>query len=439
MKKTPVRKPDSSRQSYEKRAANNTHALRRADLAYVGLASSEIARDINRDIVLELVRANQPVARADLARASGLQSSTVSAIVEQLIEERWIVEGGTMRLPRGRHPTQLSLNSDIVILAVDVRPDRAIVAVVDLNSRLLSQETILLASNPKRAVEGLIASLQRMLELHPNKSFEGIGLSVPGRVDPETQQLILAPNLHWLGYDLVGKIERALGLKVEIENEANACLIAEVWSGKLDGVRNAVLVAISEGIGTAILTNGQMVTGTRGLAGEFGHVSLDPAGPLCGCGRTGCWEMYASTRAATRYYGECTGHSEDNLTPQKLLNLAAEEDPAAIAALTRQAEYLGQGLHMIMAALAPEAILFTGDLTSAWTRFGPIVEEQLKRTFLAGSPPRLMTTINSDFARLRGAAALVLQRHSGYHRSHTSGKNRVPQEKSFANSTAISV
>jgi predicted NBD/HSP70 family sugar kinase len=432
MKKTPASKTNSSRNHSNGKAANNIHAMRRADLAYVGLASSEIARDINRDIVLELVRANEPVARAELARTSGLQSSTVSAIVEQLIEERWIVEGGTMRLPRGRHPTLLSLNSDIVILAVDVRPERAIVAVVDLNSRLLSQETILLASNPARAVKGLIACLQRMRDLHPSKSFEGVGLSVPGRVDPETQQLILAPNLHWLDCDIAGEIERELGLKVEMENEANACLIAEVWSGRLDGVRNAVLVAISEGIGTAILSNGQMVTGTHGLAGEFGHVSLNPAGPICGCGRNGCWEMYASTRAATRYYIEVTGRPEEGLPPQQLLNLAAEDDPAAVAALTKQAESLGHGLYLITAALAPEVILFTGDLTSAWTRFGPIVEEQLKRQLLAGTPPRLMIAMNSDFARLRGAAALVLQRHSGYHRSQPREMSRTHQERSPA-------
>lgn len=431
MKKTPAHRTRLSGNPSEKRTIVSSHALRRADLAYVELASSEIARDINRDIVLELVRANQPVTRPELARASGLQASTVSAIVEQLIEERWIVEGATVKLPRGRHPTLLSLNIDIVILAVDVRLDRAIVAVVDLNSHLLSQETILLASNPKRAVEGLIASLQRMVELHPNKSFEGVGLSVPGRVDPETQQLILAPNLHWIGYDVAGEIETALGLKVEIENEANACLIGEIWSGRLDGVRNSVLVAISEGIGTAILSNGQMVTGTRGLAGEFGHVSLDPAGPLCGCGRTGCWEMYASTRAATRYYAEYTGQPVDTLQPPKLLHMATEDDPGAIAALTRQAEYLGQGLHMIMAALAPEAILFMGDLTSAWERFGPVVEEQLQKTFLVGSRPRLMITLNSDFARLRGAAVLVLQRHSGY-RSHPLGKSRGHHDQNSA-------
>jgi predicted NBD/HSP70 family sugar kinase len=405
-------------------AHGTTHALRRADLAYVRLASSEVARDINRDVILELVRAKQPVARVELARASGLYPSTVSSIVEELIEEGWVVEGGTQRLPRGRRPTLLSLNEDIVMLAVDVRPEQATIAVVDMNSRLLSQKAIVLPSNVDRAMPELIAALERMREMHPTKTFEGIGLSMPGRVDPVTQQLVLAPNLRWAGHEIGGVIESALGLKVEMENEANACLIAEVWSGRLDGVSNAVLVAISEGIGTAVLSNGQMITGHGGLAGEFGHVVLDPTGPKCGCGRTGCWEMFASTRAAVRYYNEAKGSVDNGMTGTRLLNLAVDDDPAAVQALSRQAENLGRGLHAITAALSPEVILFTGELTSAWQRFGPIVEKELKRQMLAGPAPRVMTTLNPEFARLRGAAALVLQRHSGYHRTHVHSRPR---------------
>jgi predicted NBD/HSP70 family sugar kinase len=405
-------------------AHGTTHALRRADLAYVRLASSEVARDINRDVILELVRAKQPVARVELARASGLYPSTVSSIVEELIEEGWVVEGGTQRLPRGRRPTLLSLNEDIVMLAVDVRPEQATIAVVDMNSRLLSQKAIVLPSNVDRAMPELIAALERMREMHPTKTFEGVGLSMPGRVDPVTQQLVLAPNLRWAGHEIGGVIESTVGLKVEMENEANACLIAEVWSGRLDGVSDAVLVAISEGIGTAVLSNGQMITGHGGLAGEFGHVVLDPTGPKCGCGRTGCWEMFASTRAAVRYYNEAKGTADMAMTGTRLLNLAVDDDPAAVQALTRQAENLGRGLHAITAALSPQVILFTGELTSAWQRFGPIVERELKRQMLAGPAPRVMTTLNPEFARLRGAAALVLQRHSGYHRTHVHSRPR---------------
>jgi len=116
--------------------------IRRVDLAYAQLASSEIARDMNRDVVLELIRARQPISRADLARLSGLQRSTVSLIVEDLIEEDWIRQGAVVRRPRGRRPTQLNLNDNLAIIVCDVRPAQAVVAVVDLNGRFLGRESL---------------------------------------------------------------------------------------------------------------------------------------------------------------------------------------------------------------------------------------------------------------------------------------------------------
>ena len=109
--------------------------IQRVDLAYAELASSEIARDMNRDVVLELIRKKQPISRADLSRMSGLQPSTISAIAEQLLSEKWICEGAAAVRPRGRRPTLLSLNSDMVIVVADIRPNQVNIAVVDLNGR----------------------------------------------------------------------------------------------------------------------------------------------------------------------------------------------------------------------------------------------------------------------------------------------------------------
>src|SRR4051795_11493432 len=111
-------------------------------------ASSEVVRDINRRIVLNLIRTRQPISRADLARASGLQRSTISLIVEQLIEENWVLEGPTGRLPRGRRPTFLRLNDERVIIGVDVRPTQTAVALADANGRFISQEIIGTSSDP---------------------------------------------------------------------------------------------------------------------------------------------------------------------------------------------------------------------------------------------------------------------------------------------------
>jgi predicted NBD/HSP70 family sugar kinase len=397
-------------------AKNGSRGIKRIDLAYVELASSENARDINRDIVLEIIRSQQPVARADLARSSGLQPSTISAIVEQLINEKWVSEGAMARPPRGRPSTLLSLNDAMVILVADVRPNQAIVALVDLNGRFLGREAVPLVSEPARSVAKIVQSMESMRAAHSDRSFEGIGISMPGRVDPETQRLLLAPNLKWADYDIKGAIQQQMQLQVELANAANACLLSELWSGRLDGIRNAVLITVSEGIGGAILANGQIITSRSGLAGEFGHSPIDPTGPVCGCGQRGCWEVFASSTAALRYYAELDPKGRVN-NIHDLLRLTEEGDPTAITAVTRQVTQLGRGLRLVTAALAPEVVLITGDLTTSWARFGPIIQKEMESTMLAGTPPALGITKDGELSRLRGAAAVVLQRHSGYHTS----------------------
>jgi len=388
----------------------------RSDLAYAQLGSSEIARDINRDIVLELIRSSQPVARADLSRLSGLQPSTVSSIVEQLLNERWITEGGVVRRPRGRRPTLLSLNDRLVMLAVDIRPRWAVVAVIDLNGRLLARQDVLLPADPEPAISRILDSMVDLRQRHPGHVFEGIGMSLPGRIDPATHLLVLAPNPAWVGYDICGTVERRMELKVEINNAANASLLSELWFGRMNGVRNAVLVSIVEGIGVAILANGQILSGLHGLAGEFGHIPIDPQGPVCVCGKRGCWEVYASSSAALRFYAELTPASSP-ISIQGLMQLTEEEDEHALRAVAKQAEYIGRGMRLITAALAPEMILIAGDLAGSWHRFGGIVEEELRKNMLAGPPPRLTLTTDVELSRLRGAAATALQRHSGYYSS----------------------
>ena len=177
-----------------------------------------------------------------------------------------------------------------------------------------------------------------------------------------------------------------------------------------------MLITVSEGVGAAILANGQIVTSKNGLAGEFGHSPLDSNGPRCGCGQRGCWEVFASSNAALRYHAE-SRPKRKTLSIQELLHMAEEVDAAAIAAVSRQACFLGRGLRLVTASLAPEVIVFTGDLTTSWARFGPIIQSEMERSMLSGDVPRLAITSDGELSRLRGAAAVVLQRHSGYGRS----------------------
>lgn len=384
--------------------------MRRVDLTNVELASSETARKINRDILLQLIHTRQPISRAELARLSGLQRSTVSQISEQLMDEGWIREGATAKLPRGRRPTMLILNNDLVVFGVDLRPQRVTVAAVDLSGRLLSQSILPLSSDPGKTIASVLQCVKRMREASPAKLFGGIGISVPGRVDPATQRLIFAPNLKWPEVDLKAAMERESGLPVELENAANACLTAELWLGDLDGVKNAVLITVSEGLGSGILAGGQIISGEHGMAGEFGHIPLDPTGPHCGCGQNGCWETFASCNAALRYYHEAKPEA-GHISFHELLNLAEEGDASAKDALHKQATYIGKGMRMVTAALSPELILIAGHITSAWERFVPVIRKEVAAGILGGKPPRIEPSHEGEVARLRGAAALIFQRH----------------------------
>lgn len=380
-------------------------------------ASSETARDINRRIVLNLIRDRQPISRAELARISGLQRSTVSLIIEDLIAGAWVVEGPTGRLPRGRRPTFLRLNGLRATVCIDIRPSGITIGVGDVNGSFSAEETIGTPADPAAAVKKLGGRIRAVVKARPKMVFEGIGISLPGRIDLSTNHLVFAPNLRWPIVDLKTPLERETGLPVELENAANACALAEMWFARSGQLRDMVAVTVSEGIGAGVIAHGQLITGRRGMAGEFGHVPLEPDGPLCSCGNRGCWEVLASNRAALRYYFEARAQEAppegSAFTFQHLLSLAEQGDVVAGRALSHMATQLGRGTRMIVAALAPEAIVFIGEFTAAWPRFRPLIEAEVQAQSISVEPTALLAGQEGAIARLRGTIALVFQKHFG--------------------------
>ena len=384
--------------------------MRRVDLVNLQTASNELPRDINRNLVLNLIRTRQPVSRAELARISGLQRSTISIIVEQLIRDHWVVEGVRGRLPRGRRPTFLNLNEQRAIIVVDVHPQSAHVALADASGNLDCYQQIAISEEPRAGIKTIIGSIKALMKQNSHRIFEGVGVSLPGGVD-DAQKLIFSPNLKWSNYNLRAALERGTGLRVELENAANTCVLGEIWFGEQSGFQHLALVAVAEGIGVGVISNGVLVRGRNGLAGEFGHVSLDQDGPACQCGAYGCWETYASERAAEMYYNSLTKNSSA-LRFREMLSLAEKGDVLVLKALEKMAVYLGLGLRMIVAAYSPEVIMLSGEFTAQWARFGGLIEESLAKYTLAGTPPKLIPSLNGSLSRLRGAAALVLQRRA---------------------------
>jgi predicted NBD/HSP70 family sugar kinase len=398
--------------------------LRKLDFNYFRVASSETARDINRSIVLNLIRKHQPVSRAGLSRCSGLQRSTVSAITEQLIAERWVVEGALGHVPRGRKPTFLHLNAERSgIIGVDVRPVTTTLAVAGMDTQFLAQESMSTGDDPVDFIARLSRRVLDLVRAYPKSSYEGIGVSLPGRINISSQHLTFAPGLGWGELDLKTPLERATGLPVELDNAANVCALAELWSGRHgEGVSNLITITVSEGIGVGLILNGQLVRGSTGVAGEFGHVSIAPGGEPCLCGNRGCWEVMASNSAAVRFYDETKSIRKGEIGSKSamarvqfgdILRLVEQRDPMACKALDQMARYLGEGIAMLVTGLAPDVLVVIGEVTRLWNRVGPMVEQVVRERSFTHASTQLLATNPESQPRLRGAIALVLQKHFG--------------------------
>jgi predicted NBD/HSP70 family sugar kinase len=403
--------------------------MRKINLSNFQVATSETARDINRRIVLNLIRTRQPISRADLARFSGLQRSTVSSITEQLIAEQWITEGALGHAPRGRKPRFLHLNNERAgIIGVDVRPRLTTLALTDLNARILTQDSLPTPGDPQTFLGGLAERIQNMRRSQPQIFCEGIGVGLPGRVDPETQRLIFAPNLGWQevdikqgrAVDIRGPLEEATGIPVEVDNAANACALFETWYGKhSEGVHDLIALTVSEGIGTGIIAGGEVLRGATGLGAELGHISLSEDGPVCRCGNTGCWEVYASNTAAVDYYTQITAGARSDRGSQNgsaptfdsLLRLRDLGDPKATEAVDRVAHYLGVGIAMLITGFAPSLIVVAGEVTRVWPKIEPIISRVVAEKCQQPSATRIIPVDELAHPRLRGAIALVLQKH----------------------------
>ncbi|RPJ57044.1 MAG: ROK family transcriptional regulator, partial [Acidobacteria bacterium] len=213
--------------------------MRKIDLSNFQVATSETAREVNRRIILNLIRANQAISRAELARKTGLQRSTVSLIAEQLIAEKWIAEGMVGYSPRGRKPRYLRLNVDRVgVVGINIRPTWTTIALADLNANFQAQETVRTPATPEIFVEEACKRINTLRQSHPQIAYEGIGVCLPGRVDFRSQSLVFAPNLGWKNVDLRGPLEAGTGLPVVLENAANACALSEMWFGQRENTRD---------------------------------------------------------------------------------------------------------------------------------------------------------------------------------------------------------
>jgi predicted NBD/HSP70 family sugar kinase len=387
--------------------------MRRIDLKRVNVARPTTIRDINRQIVLNYIRERGPISRAEIAQETALQRSTVSIIVEEL-KAGGLLEEVYGESTGGRPPILLSLRSaDAIAIGVDLGTIRTVVATSDLAGRVLEQEEFPTDPDASKTISRVIDCV-RKLNSKSGGTVEGVGVSLPGLVNPESGRAVFIPHFRWRDFDIAREVRAATGLAVSADNDANAAALAELWFGRpeIREVRDFIMVLVEEGVGAGIVFDGQVYRGKNGAAGEFGHMTIGEGAPVaCAAGSRRCWEAFASQRAALARYHNLKPPPErdDGVDFEMLVDLALEGDAHAVSALKETARYLGIGIANLTQGLSPEAVIVGGPIVRAWPLITGDVREAVGESICRGLPPaQIIASTLGEQPTLMGALSLVL-------------------------------
>lgn len=379
------------------------------------IARHNTIRDINKQIVLNYVRARTPISRADIARETSLQRSTVSAIVDDLQLEGLIEEIGTGDSTGGRKPTLLQLKSGTpVAIGVDVTPRETTVVLADLAGNILKSDEFPTSSDIDYMNKQILAKVKFFADLYPESNLE-VGLSIPGIADQTSGEILYVPYFQWSNWDIGRQITDQTGLEVVIENDANAVALAELWFGadEIKRTRNFVMVFVGEGIGTGIVIDGQVYRGENGAAGEFGHMFVSENAPVnCSCGRRDCWEAHASEKALLKRYETSNGtRGSGQIDVDHLIALAQNGEARALDKLKENAKYLGIGISNLLIGFSPQAVVISGTITKAWDLIKDEIEEAGQRSIRQEvKKTRIIPSSLGDRPSILGSISLVLAR-----------------------------
>lgn len=387
---------------------------------YLNKAKNQIARhntirDINRQIVLNYVRVRSTISRAEIARETSLQRSTVSAIVDDLQAAGFIEEIGTGDSTGGRKPTLLQLKTGTpVAIGVDITPRETTIVLADLAGNLLQKETLPTSSDLEYMNEQILSRVKAIADAHPDAELE-VGISIPGIADQVTGNVLYVPYFQWSNWDIGHQITKATGLPVTIDNDANAVALAELWFGseEVKRTRNFIMVMISEGIGTGIVIDGEVYRGENGAAGEFGHMYVGENAPVtCSCGRHDCWEAHASEKAVVgRYMADDNASRAGMVDMDHLVRLAVNGEEKAIGIIKQTANYLGIGVSNLLIGFSPQAVVVSGSIVKAWDLIKEDIHAYGRRSIRQEvSSALIVPSTLGDTPTILGSISLVLAR-----------------------------
>jgi len=382
---------------------------------------SRAMREMNRSLVLEMIRREKTVSRTDLARRSMLTKPTVSAIVGDLIDEGLVHEVGfdDSASRKGRRSRLLELNeAAAAFVGIHFGVRHTSLAVADARGRIRAKRLVgSFAGHFPRALRELPQLVKEaMAEAKLSRSrLQGVGVALPGLVDHELGTCVIAPNLRFFDVPVRAKLAEKLQAPTAVRNITQAAAIAEGRIGAARGVRSFVWVYVGSGVGAAIVVDGQVVYGKHGFSGELGHCSVVENGIECTCGGRGCLETVASGRAiaaAARSGLASFRHADgaqQSIDAEHVAIAAHAGDPEARRILARAADYLGMGISYLLNLLNPEMVVLGGRVILAGeSLLDPVRASVARHAMRSDGIPIVSSTVGDDIM-LRGAVLLALE------------------------------
>jgi N-acetylglucosamine repressor len=375
--------------------------------------SRSLLRDLNVSLLIELVRRAGTISRADLARQSSLSAPTVSTIVENLITRGIFNEVAIAPSRGGRPPVLLSMDPKAgYIIGIKLRAGGLTTVVCDLEAQVVaSRETeVSLVGDPAVAIRTIERETRRILHdaVIPESKVLGVGVGTPGVIDTDRGICTFSHLLSWRDVDLAGPLRERLGLPVWVDNDVNTLAVAEKWAGDATNARDFVTLSIGRGVGLGIVINRALYRGANGAAGEFGHIIVEPGGPKCECGASGCLEAFVGEDALRGIVGEQLGH---DVSRHELIELLEAGDDVAIEVVSKAGRMLGLAVANMMTLINPELLIICGEGTQLGSSLlDPVVAAVHELTFAnLGEKVEVKVQRWGDEAWAVGAATLVLR------------------------------
>ncbi len=376
-------------------------------------------RRMNRSTVLKLIRDLRTTSRIDIAQMTGLNKATVSNIVDELIREQFVLEIGYGSSSGGRKPVLIRFNANAAYaIGVDVQLSHITTVVCNIRGEFTYREVTpisLYRDGPDQRAD-LVRVISEQINLAmksaPKSTYGlvGIGIGVPGMVDFRSGTIYYLPHVYKGEWHLVDELSQEFSLPVFCDNDAN-CGAWNEYSGHGAAQKNLVYVSAGIGIGAGIIIDGKLYRGHDGIAGEFGHMTINPMGAQCECGNYGCWEEYVSDRGLLRHLREA---GEDvasydlgrPLVDQALLR-AQQDNRATIRAFHELGQYLGIGISNILNSLNPEQVVLGGSMAAAATFVLPEIERIVRHRSVLRNKEVSIRVANVNSAAI-GASSMAI-------------------------------